>query len=78
MPFAHLGDNRRMGTCERCGANAVDLPTRVGGQDLVLRRCATCDMRQWRRGDEVIDLTTVLDVTAEAHAEARAARRSSA
>lgn len=68
-----------MGTCERCGANTVDLPTTVGGQDLVLRRCATCDMRQWRRGEEVIDLTTVLDLTAEAHARpGRAARRSPA
>ena len=67
-----------MGTCERCGANTVDLPTTVGGEDLVLRRCAACDLRQWRRGDDVIDLTTVLDLTAEAHAKPRAARRSSA
>ncbi|MBW3651506.1 MAG: hypothetical protein KY458_13150 [Actinobacteria bacterium] len=65
-----------MGTCERCGGNTVDLPTKVGDQDLVLRRCATCDLRQWRRGDEVIDLTTVLDLTAEAHAS-RGAKRSS-
>ncbi|MDP9441669.1 MAG: hypothetical protein M3P34_05740 [Actinomycetota bacterium] len=67
-----------MATCERCGASTVELPATVGGQDLVLRRCATCDLRQWRRGDEIIDLTTVLDLTAEAHAKPRAARRSRA
>lgn len=67
-----------MGTCERCGATTVELPTKVGGQDLVLRRCATCDLREWRRGEEVIDLTTVLDLTAEAHAKPRAAKGSSA
>jgi len=67
-----------MGTCERCGASTIDMPTKVGGHDLVLRRCATCDMRQWRRGDEVLDLTKVLDLTAEANAKStRAARGSS-
>ncbi len=67
-----------MGTCERCGATTVELPTKVGGQDLVLRRCASCDLREWRRGEEIIDLTTVLDLTAQAHSKPRAAKGSPA
>ena len=49
----------------------VEVPTTVGGQELVLRRCSFCDTTQWRRGEEVIDLREVLDLTAEANPRSR-------
>ena len=46
----------------------------VGGQELVLRRCSFCDTTQWRKGEEIIDLREVLDLTAEAHPRSRGRR----
>ena len=60
-----------MGTCERCKGTIVEVPTMVGGQELVLRRCSFCDTTQWRKGEEIIDLREVLDLTAEANPRAR-------
>ena len=60
-----------MGACERCKGTVVEVPTMVGGQELVLRRCAFCDTTQWRKGEEIIDLREVLDLTAEAHPKSR-------
>ena len=60
-----------MGTCERCKGSIVEVPTMVGGQELVLQRCSFCDTTQWRKGDEIIDLREVLDLTAEAHPKSR-------
>lgn len=60
-----------MSTCERCKGTIVEVPTMVGGQELVLRRCSFCDTTQWRRGDEIIDLREVLDLTADAHPRSR-------
>ena len=53
----------------------VEVPTMVGGQELVLRRCSFCDTTQWRKGEEIIDLREVLDLTAEAHPRSRRAMR---
>ena len=52
----------------------VEVPTKVGGEELVLRRCSFCDTTQWRKGEEIIDLREVLDLTAEAHPRQRARR----
>ncbi|HUP85941.1 MAG TPA: hypothetical protein VM143_09775 [Acidimicrobiales bacterium] len=60
-----------MGTCERCKGTTTEVPTKVGGQELVLHRCSFCDTTQWRRDDELIDLREVLDLTAEAHPKSR-------
>ena len=63
-----------MGTCERCRGTIVEVPTKVGGEELVLRRCSFCDTTQWRKGEEIIDLREVLDLTAEAHTTSRERR----
>ena len=63
-----------MGTCERCKGTIVEVPTKVGGEELVLRRCSFCDTTQWRKGEEIIDLREVLDLTAEAHPKSRGRR----
>jgi hypothetical protein len=63
-----------MGTCERCKGSTVEVPTMVGGEELVLRRCSFCDTTQWRKGEEIIDLREVLDLTADAHPRQRARR----
>ena len=60
-----------MGTCERCKGSLVEVPTTIGDQQLMMRRCSTCDTTEWRRGEEVIDLREVLDLTAEAHPNSR-------
>lgn len=63
-----------MGTCQRCNGSTVEVPTVVAGQELSMRSCSTCDTREWRRGDEVIDLREVLDLTAEASPKSRRGR----
>ena len=63
-----------MGTCERCKGTIVEVPTKVGGEELVLRRCSFCDTTQWRKGEEIIDLREVLDLTADAHTKSRERR----
>lgn len=60
-----------MATCDRCKGTTVEVPTNVGGHELVLSRCAFCDTTQWRRDDEIIDLREVLDLTADAHPKGR-------
>jgi hypothetical protein len=49
----------------------VDVPTTIGGHQLMMRRCSQCDTTEWRRGEAVIDLREVLDLTAEAHPNSR-------
>jgi len=63
-----------MGTCERCKGATVDVPTTIGGHQLRMRRCSQCDTTEWRRGEVVIDLREVLDLTAEAHPNSRRAK----
>lgn len=63
-----------MGTCQRCNGSTVEVPTVVAGQELSMRSCSTCDTREWRRGEEVIDLREVLDLTAEASPKSRRGR----
>lgn len=60
-----------MATCKSCNGTVVEVPTVIGGQELVLRRCSFCDTTQWSKGDEIIDLREVLDLTAEAHPKGR-------
>ena len=66
-----------MDTCDRCKGTIVEVPTNIGGEELVLRRCSFCDSTQWRRGAEIIDLRDVLDLTADAHPKGRRVVRSS-
>ena len=67
-----------MGTCERCKGTLVEVPTTIGDQQLLMRRCSTCDTTEWRRGNEVIDLREVLDLTADAHPNSKRNRERSA
>ena len=64
-----------MATCERCRGSLVEVPTTIGNQQLLMRRCSTCDTTEWRRGDTVIDLREVLDLTAEANPSSRRGRQ---
>lgn len=57
--------------CGTCGGSLVELPTKVGDEELTMLSCSHCDTRVWRRGDEVIDLRQVLDLTADAHPKGR-------
>ena len=66
-----------MGTCERCKGTLVEVPTTIGESQLLMRRCSTCDTTEWRRGDEVIDLREVLDLTADAHPNSKRSREKS-
>jgi hypothetical protein len=75
FPTRDEGNTSDMGTCERCRGSTVDVPTTIGGHQLMMRRCSQCDRTEWRRGEAVIDLREVLDLTAEAHPNSRRPRR---
>ena len=55
-----------MGTCARCKRELIEVPVRVGEEQLSIVRCSTCDDHRWERDGVVVDLTEVLDLTERA------------
>lgn len=49
--------------CAQCGSNdVIEIRMHVGDQDLLFERCGHCEAQGWRAGEEVVDLTEVLDI----------------
>jgi hypothetical protein len=63
-----------MGTCARCRRPTIEVPVRVGEEQLTIIRCSNCDDHRWERGGEVVDLVEVLDLTTAATDRRRAER----
>lgn len=61
----------RMGTCETCHKPLMEVPMNIGDTAFVMGSCTYCDARRWTRDGEVVDLTEVLDLTAQATAATR-------
>jgi hypothetical protein len=52
--------------CGRCGEVLVEIRTRVGGTEVVFRRCSRCDSQTWETADGEIALDEVLDLARHA------------
>lgn len=66
-----------MERCRKCGRSTVQVTVRVADEMLLLSSCSACDLRVWERDGEVLDLTTVLDLTADANPPKSARRAKS-
>ncbi len=50
-------------TCNGCaGANDVAIRMRIGGEEIVFRRCSKCEVNQWEAGTGEISLDEVLEL----------------
>jgi len=49
--------------CAHCGSDdVIEIRMSVGDQDVSFRRCGKCETQGWTDGEDVIDLTEVLDL----------------
>lgn len=51
--------------CPTCGHELVVIGLVVDGTNLVMRSCATCDVRTWQLGREPVDVGTVLEAVGQ-------------
>lgn len=59
-----LSDTHALGACDHGHTVTIDID--LSGRHVTMRSCSACDRRWWSDDGGVIDLTAVLDITAEA------------
>lgn len=66
-----------MGTerCTACGRALVIIELTIEGRGHLMASCSHCNTRQWRRGEDAIDLGGVLEELSESIGRARSASR---
>ena len=66
-----------MSTCPTCRSGVIEVPLKVGDEQLTIVRCAQCDTHRWERDGVVVDLEEVIDLTAVVTERQRQERRTS-
>ena len=66
-----------MGTerCAACGRALVIIELSIDGRAHLMASCSHCNTRQWRRGEDTIELGGVLEELSESVGRARATPR---
>lgn len=70
MP-GQTADHDHIETCPRCRGELVVIGIPVDGADLVMRSCATCDVRTWHLGHRPVDLHAALAEVGQASGRRR-------